>query len=240
MTGSAIISEIDFDSDGKHLGFLRLPHSVHRSAYGWLPIPVCSIKNGEGPKVLLMAGNHGDEYEGQIMLSRLIAELETGDLSGQMIILPMANYPAANAGLRVSPIDGGNLNRSFPGDPLGSPTQQIAYFIEECLLTRVDYLFDLHSGGSSLLYLPSMLMAWEEDDPRNNERRALLNSFALENAMLFPPQGEGYYSSAAAARKGVIALTTELGGGGTVAPDVLRLADEGLRRVLAAIGVWKN
>jgi hypothetical protein len=28
-----------------------------------------------------------------------------------------ANLPAAMAGTRVSPIDGGNLNRSFPGDP---------------------------------------------------------------------------------------------------------------------------
>ena len=61
---SRISSEIPFDQEGKHVGFLRLPHSIHRSAYGWIPIPVASIKNGKGPIVLLMAGNHGDEYEG--------------------------------------------------------------------------------------------------------------------------------------------------------------------------------
>lgn len=62
---SRLSSEVDFDRDGKHTGFLRLPHSVHRSAYGWLPIPIACVKNGEGPRVLLMAGNHGDEYEGR-------------------------------------------------------------------------------------------------------------------------------------------------------------------------------
>jgi predicted deacylase len=41
---------------------------VHRSAYGWIPIPVACVKNGAGPRILLMAGNHGDEYEGQVAL----------------------------------------------------------------------------------------------------------------------------------------------------------------------------
>ena len=61
---SRISTDIDFNRDGKQTGFLRLPHSVHRSAYGWIPIPVACLRNGKGPRVLLMAGNHGDEYEG--------------------------------------------------------------------------------------------------------------------------------------------------------------------------------
>ncbi len=240
MAASPITSEVDFARDGKHLGYLRLPHSVHRSAYGWIPIPVASIRGGEGPKVLLMAGNHGDEYEGQVILSKLISEIAPEDISGQIIFLPMANFPAAAAGLRVSPIDEGNLNRAFPGDPQGTVTQQIAHYIEEELIARVDYLLDLHSGGSSLNYLPSMLMAWDEQDPRNGQRLGLMRAFALENAMLFPRSEEGYFSSAAAARKGAIAMTTELGGAGTVVPEILRTADEGLRRALAWIGVWEK
>ena len=51
----------------KRTGFLRLPHSVHRLLYGWLiPIPIVAIANGAGPRVPLMGGNHGDEYEGQV------------------------------------------------------------------------------------------------------------------------------------------------------------------------------
>ena len=60
-------------------------------------------------------------------------------------------------GRRTSPIDEGNLNRSFPGDAEGTITQQIAYFIEHSLRPGFDYSFDFHSGGSSLTYIPS---AW--------------------------------------------------------------------------------
>ena len=111
--------EIDLDAQGKHAGYLRLPHSVHRSAYGWLPIPISSIRHGDGPVALVMAGNHGDEYEGQIIVSQLMREIEPDMVTGQLILLPMANFPAAEAGQRVSPLDNGNLNRSFPGEATG-------------------------------------------------------------------------------------------------------------------------
>ena len=123
---SRLTAEIDFDRAGKQHGFIRLPHSVHRSAYGWIPIPVACIKNGDGPRILLIAGNHGDEYEGQVALGKLIRSLKAEEVRGRIIILPSANFPAAMAGMRTSPLDEGNLNRSFPGDPYGGPTAQIA------------------------------------------------------------------------------------------------------------------
>lgn len=104
-----------------------------------------------------MAGNHGDEYEGQIAYANLLRTLDPGDVSGRLIFLTSANYPAAVAGTRTSPIDEGNLNRSFPGDPDGGVTAQIAWYIENILLPQCDYVFDLHSGGSSLMYIPSGL-----------------------------------------------------------------------------------
>src|SRR5713226_9740611 len=155
---SRLYPEIDFDAPGKRTGFLRLPHSVHRSAYGWIPIPITAIGNGDGPRVLLMAGNHGDEYEGQVALGKLIRSLEAEEVRGRIIILPSANFPAAMAGMRTSPLDEGNLNRSFPGDPYGGPTAQIADYIESVLLPQCDFVFDFHSGGSSLTYVPSALM----------------------------------------------------------------------------------
>ena len=56
-------------------GWLHLPHSVTRSAYGVIPIPIAVVKNGMGPQVLLTGGTHGDEYEGQIALTRLVQSL---------------------------------------------------------------------------------------------------------------------------------------------------------------------
>ena len=160
---SPIAAEIDYEADGKQSGYLRLPHSVHRSAYGWIPIPIVQIKNGDGPTLLLMAGNHGDEYEGQVAVTRLAKDLQPEMLQGQVILLPMANFPAAKAGYRTSPIDDGNLNRSFPGDPTGTVTQVIAHYIESVLMRMADYAIDLHSGGSSLHYVPTVLYGDRED-----------------------------------------------------------------------------
>ena len=50
-----ILTNINYEEEGKQTGYLRLPHSVHRSAYGWLPFPVACIRNGEGPTVLLLS-----------------------------------------------------------------------------------------------------------------------------------------------------------------------------------------
>ena len=118
-------------------------------------MPVVSIQNGSHQSGLVMAGNHSDEYEGQVTLSRLARSLEADDISGHLVLLPMSNYPAARPGRRTSPIDEGNLNRNFPGDLRGTITQMIAHMIEEELLPKVHLLVDLHSGGSSLMYLPS-------------------------------------------------------------------------------------
>jgi predicted deacylase len=100
---------------------------------------------------LFVSGTHGDEYEGQVVLCELARTLRAEDIKGRVIIFPTANYPAALAGRRVSPIDDANLNRIFPGDPGGSVTQQIAWFITRELIPRADLVCDLHSGGSSLV-----------------------------------------------------------------------------------------
>ncbi|MEX3845436.1 succinylglutamate desuccinylase/aspartoacylase family protein [Paraburkholderia sp. BR10882] len=231
-----IRSEINFEAQGRHVGYLRLPHSVHRSAYGWIPIPIGSVRNGTGPVVLLMAGNHGDEYEGQILVSQLLREIEPQWVSGQIIFLPMANFPAAEAGLRTSPLDGGNLNRSFPGNPQGTPTEIIADYIEHTLLARAQYLVDLHSGGSSLLYHGANMLAIEpRDDAENYRLRTLLTAFGLPRAYLHAPNP--LHSATAARRQGALSIVTELGGGGAVQPRLLREARQGLLHLLGAIGV---
>ncbi|ARP83981.1 deacylase [Bordetella genomosp. 8] len=228
--------EIDLDAAGKQVGFLRLPHSVHRSAYGWLPIPIASIRNGTGPTVIISAGTHGDEYEGQIIVSRLIREIEPETVTGQLILLPMANAPAAEAGMRTSPIDNGNLNRLYPGDPAGTPSQVIAHYIEHVLLARAQYMVDLHSGGTSLQYDGANMMGLE---PRDAEEEThvigLLKAFGLPKAFLYQPNAVNV--TAAARRQGAICFLTELGGGGNVDPALVGQGMQGLLHLLGYMGV---
>jgi predicted deacylase len=60
-------------------------------------------------------------------------KLEPEHIKGRVIVMPAANLPAAVEGARVSPIDGGNLNRACPGDPHGTPTFAFARYIYAAL-----------------------------------------------------------------------------------------------------------
>ena len=234
---SRIDPEVDFDREGKQQGFLRIPHSVHRSAYGWLPMPVVSIRNGEGPRVLLMSGNHGDEYEGQVTLSRLARTLPADAVRGQLIILTMSNYPAAKAGRRTSPIDGGNLNRHFPGNPDGTPTEMIAHMIEEELMSQADLIVDMHSGGSSLLYLPSTQAMLDDEGRLDPRERELIDAWGAPYNHVLAGSSEDNHSSGGAHRQGALFITGEFAGSGTVTPEALRICEQGLARALHAYGV---
>ena len=229
---SPVELEIDLNLDGWHQGYARVPHSVHRSAYGFIPVPIISIKNGEGPVVLLMAGNHGDEYEGQITLGKLARTLAVEQIRGQIIILPMANFPAAQAGLRTSPIDQGNLNRAFPGDPKGTPTEIIAHFIESELLARADYLLDIHSGGSSLYYHPTAMLSRSNNAEEQEKRLGLLNAIGMPKSLIHDSDIRGGYSSSAAARQNAIGMLLEIGGGGRITPSFLPQLETGIARYL--------
>jgi len=237
---SGLSADIDLYAEGKATGFVRVPHSVHRSAYGWIPVPIVRIRNGEGPSVLLVAGNHGDEWEGQIGLGNLIRHIEPEDIRGRLIILPSANFPAALEGRRTSPIDQVNLNRAFPGDAHGTITQQIAYWIEHALLPGFDYACDFHSGGSSLIYIPSALVAHHPEPAILEKTIGLAKAFGAPVTFISRAPGGDRAFTSAASRQGVVALTTELGGGGFVTPESLSVAAQGMRRVLAHVGLLQG
>ena len=241
MVHSPIASEVDFDAEGKQQGYLRVPHSVHRSAYGWLPVPITILRNGDGPTLVITAGVHGDEYEGQIAVSELGRDLEPGDVRGRLILLPMLNFPAAEAGLRTSPVDDGNLNRLFPGAAGGSVTEIIAHWHEEILMPMADYAVDLHSGGSSLIYPATLLRGPAHGPEESADLAKLQEAFDLPYAWVFT-SGGGRTSTArtamgAANRKGVVNVMAELGGAGAVTPEVLDLTRRGLRRILHSLGM---
>jgi predicted deacylase len=234
-----IWTPIDYDADGKQSDCLRLPHSSDMSAYGWIPIPLVCIKNGAGPTALLIAGNHGDEYEGQIALSSLARDTQVHDVSGRLLILPALNFPAVAAGRRLSPLDEGNLNRLFPGDAAGSPTEMIAHYVCEVLIPLADVVVDLHSGGRSLQYVASTLVRPGRTSDEHEKLLKLMRLFGAPISFVSDGTGGGGLTTLAAAAqaRGALALTTELGGGGTLSREGLSLAKAGLGRLLKEQGI---
>ncbi|MEX2648835.1 MAG: succinylglutamate desuccinylase/aspartoacylase family protein [Alphaproteobacteria bacterium] len=240
MTGrTRLWTEIDFERDGRQVGTLNLPHSVTRSAYGVIPIPLAVFRNGAGPTILLMAGNHGDEYEGQIVLGDLIRTLDPAAIKGRVIVLPAANLPAAKAGARVSPLDGGNLNRAFPGDPTGPPTSQIAYYLSETLVPMADLFVDLHAGGASLSYLPFVSLALTGEDALDRRTLAAARAFGAPRIIVWGKAEADGTSTTPAKTHRVPKLGGEYGGAGVVSPDGVGLVARGVRNLLAHLGITR-
>jgi predicted deacylase len=237
---SLITSTVDFDRDGLQHGHLRLPHSHDRSAYGHIPIPVCVAKRGHGPTALLIGGVHGDEYEGPIVLMRFVREISLDRLTGRVIAIPALNMPAFLAGTRTSPIDSLNLNRCFPGNRNGSPTEMIAHYVEATLLPQADYCFDFHAGGASLNYLPTLIVDASTVEEWGAEFEKFVAAFRPPRVLYMDMLGEDRVIAAAARRNRVRFVTGEFGGAATVNLDGLEILASGLMQALSAVGILKD
>lgn len=234
---SPVSVDLDFEARGKSFGHIRVPHSTHESAYGWIAIPIAVVRGCDGPDVLLTGGNHGDEYEGQIALLKLMRSLSAQAVHGRVIIIPRLNLPAAAAGRRTSPIDEGNLNRLFPGDPDGTPTAQIAHFVDTVLLPMTQVSLDLHSGGSSLEYLPCSFARVPTEPALQIRQQAALAAFGAPITIMVDKPQSTRTLSAAAMNRGHLHFSTEIGGSGTTRPQTQAIADQGVHRLLVHLGV---
>ena len=236
-TRTQIFTDIDYGKDGKQVDWLYLPHSVTRSAYGNIAIPIAVIKNGEGPTALLTAGTHGDEYEGQIALCRLVRSIQPTDIKGRIIIMTAANLPAVMAGARVSPIDGGNLNRAYPGDAGGTPTFAIAHYIDSVLLPLANFYFDCHAGGSSLQYEPFVSMRTSDNPELDRRAMAALKAFGAPMGLVWVHAHGTGLAVSSASQRGIVALGGEYGGAGSVSRHGIAIVERGIRNLLAHAGI---
>jgi uncharacterized protein len=234
---TGLVHEIDFAANGRQFGHLAIPYSIDRSPYYQIKIPYLRLKNGDGPSLLLMAGNHGDEYEGELQLTRLMRRLEVSTIKGSVTILPMANVPAVMAARRCSPFDGGNMNRAFPGDPGGTPTARMAHFLETVLFAHHEVIFDIHAGGTSMAHLPCLLIERQADPVRYGRALELLRAMSPAHAFIADNGPAAPTSMGAASRAGAIGLSGEFGGGGTVTPDSMTFTARCIDRLLVALGI---
>lgn len=240
--GAAARSEIDIDLDlpGKRLGTIGLVHSDDRHAFSRIPVPIAAIVGGDGPGVMLSAGTHGDEYEGQAVMQALLRGIEPADVAGRLYILPALNYPAVLAEARCSPLDGGNLNRVFPGDARLGPTSALAAILAREVMPRVRYAMDLHSGGRNSCYTPCTYLHWGGDAAHRRSKLAAARAFGAPSIVVSAGTANPGSMTAECDRRGIVMVSTELGGGGTIDRRMLAIGREGVRRALAHWGILRG
>jgi predicted deacylase len=153
-----------------------------------------------GPTVVVLGGVHGDEGQGVRGAFDLLDAVAGLELRGRLLVVPVAHEAASAAASRVSPVDGLNLARSFPGDAAGSPTQRLAHLLEVEVLGAADLVLDLHSSG--VHYEMAPLAGWCDDGSAASEQaRAAAEAMALPVMWHHPgPPPAGRSGSSAHAR----------------------------------------
>ena len=240
MTDSPIWTDVNYERDGKQTGYLGVPQSTNSAGWATVFIPIIVIKNGAGPTALMFGGNHGDEYEGPVTLLNLARSLDPTEMRGRIILVPSLNLPATLAGTRLSPIDGMNMNRAFPGDPAGSITSQIAHYVSSTLMPLADLVVDIHSGGRSMHFLPSVNMHRVNDAAQMQAMLAAGQAWGAPYVFIYRDvAGSGLLPSYAESL-GKVTLGTELGSASQFGVGMLRIAANGVRNVLALRGMLPN
>lgn len=238
MTNRQIVrpNRLDLDSPGRRDYWVALEHD---SIWGdhLLPLTVFvgpNAKPGEG--LVATGSNHGNEYEGPVVLKHLVREIQLADVLGRIILIPVLNPAAFLAGTRESTLDDGvNLNRAFVDGAGTTPslagiTHRIAAFVREYIWPRVHVVLDLHSGGDVARFAICANYHPVDDPVLAKKIEETARWFGTPALMVYQNLTPGLLPSEAE-RLGKITVGTELGWGSAVCTEGVRYGRQG---VLAA------
>lgn len=164
----------------------------------------------DGPRLLIVGGIHGDEFEPMAAIRRLMQAIHPSQLQGQVILLPVANEAAFVCGRRMA-YDEMDLARTCPGRPDGSITECTAYAVSQ-LIRGCDYLIDLHTGGTHYEVSPLAGYTCHEKPYVKATQRRMAEAFNLPLVWGTAPDLQGRTLSVARDHD-IPAIYAEWGGG---------------------------
>ncbi|WP_437223655.1 succinylglutamate desuccinylase/aspartoacylase family protein [Planctomicrobium sp. SH661] len=133
--------------------------------------------NQTGPRLLILAGVHGDEFEPMAAVRKLATLIDPQRLRGQVTLVPIVNLPAFRNARRTGP-DELDLARTMPGRSDGSITEQIAA-ATTVLIRQNDFLIDLHTGGVAMEISPLAGYMLHDDERVLTQQRKMAHAFNL-------------------------------------------------------------
>ena len=144
-------------------------------------IPIGTVTgHAEGPTLLVVAGVHGSEYVGIEATSRLFRWVDASRLEGTLLVVPCLNVPAFYAlSMHINPRDGKNLGDSFPGDAAGTLTDRIAHAVFDSLVSKSDYMLDVHGGDLEEELVEYSQINLSGDDQVDSAAEALARSLDM-------------------------------------------------------------
>lgn len=202
-------------------------------------VPVIVVAGAEdGPRVAVTGGIHGAEYVAIEAARRVGMSLDPARLRGTVVVVPIANTTSYHArSIYTSALDGENLNRVFPGDPNGTPSQVLADWLFRAIIAPSEYYIDMH-GGDAIEALVPFVLAPRYDDPAL-DARALAMARATGIARIIHGDVQGSTCGAAAAA-GIPAVLAEIGGQGVWREEEVMEHAQSTLRVLQHLGLLEG
>ena len=124
---------------------------------------------GDGPRVAVVAGIHGDELEGLYVCHRLAAWLDAlqrthpHGLRGNVELYPAVNTLGLDTLTRGLPVFETDLNRSFPGSTGGPLPHRLAAALMTAL-SGAALVVDIHASNIYLREIPQVRINQDFDD----------------------------------------------------------------------------
>jgi predicted deacylase len=233
--------QIDFDKPGKH----HYQVAFHLdSGWGYSLVPLTIINgtrevsdSGGSPGLAAFGGTHGNEWEGQVAVKQLCQDLDAGQISGRVLLMPQLSQSACAANQRVSPFDGVNMNRAFPGNPRGSLSYRIAHFVKAYVFPRVRIVVDVHAGGREGGFALCTSFHPVPDPAQFAEISRVAALFDTPFMLIYSSQMASGLLTDEAEAEGKIAIGGEFGYGESVNRRGVRHAVTGIQNVLRHYGM---
>ena len=200
-------------------------------------IPITIINGKEdGPTLLITAGIHGGEYPGIAAAMELGSEIEPNEVHGCLIMMHPVNIQGFWARREfIVPEDGKNLNRVFPGTPLGTLSEKTAYLISSNFFPLADFYVDMHSGDIHESLHPYVYYPGQPTLEIEKQSRAVAKVLDMEYMVRSMATGGAYNY---AASTGLPAILIERGGAGLCCQEDIEAYKEDICNILRKLKMF--
>ena len=230
------------------------------TALGSIELPLTVIHGAkQGPVIAVTAACHPMELNGVMTSIRLARETDPAQLSGTLLIVHVQNIMGFQFKRgHISPLDDVGMGKAFPIPDTSveatggvshqglSPTFQTAEVIFKEIISRSDYLIDLHGGELHESLVPNIEILPIGDEAIDSRTRAFAQAFGFDTIWEVPQgsiaemptyPGRGC-AVMEASQKGIPGVFCEVGGEGKIVPQLVDLTLQGIRNVLVQLDMW--
>src|SRR5271168_2944164 len=218
-------------------GYIEVPAGVDAGTN----IPVVVVNGAKpGPVLALVTGAHGTEYVSIIAVEKLIGELDPGQVSGTVILVPLVNVLSFEQKVpHVNPIDNKSMNRFYPGKMDGTQTDRALFLITKEVVDKCDYLIDYHGGDLDESLRPYAYWGPNGKEAQDRVSKQMVLAFGLDHIIIWSerptdPTATRYLDNTASVR-GKPSIVVEAGHAGTTETDDIALLVTGTWSTMRAL-----